>query len=116
MRLLSVKIDLGDLRRAFGRPRRRVGCGDLTGVVLADVHGRLARGLALVFEGCARSMSGKGDVLVVDVHVEATRVRLSITASLTTGFVEAVRPLICPLGGDLSVDEPGEVRLWLPRA
>jgi hypothetical protein len=89
---------------------------DEPGVVLADVHGRLARGLALVFEGCARSMSGKGDVLVVDVHVEATRVRLSITASLTTGFVEAVRPLICPLGGDLSVDEPGEVRLWLPRA
>lgn len=88
---------------------------DEPGVLLADVDGRLGRTLALVFEGCAKALAGKGDVLAVDVHVEPTRVRLVLDVIPGEGFVEAIRPVICPLGGDVTVSE-SEVRLWLPRA
>jgi len=54
-------------------------------------------------------------VLGVDVHVEATRVRLVVDVMPGDGFVEAIRPVICPLGGDVTVNDM-EVRLWLPRA
>jgi len=89
---------------------------DEPGVMLADIDGRLAKALGLVFEGCARALGGKSDLLVVDVHVEPTRVRLSFDVAPTDGFIGAIKPLICPLGGDITVVEPAEVRLWLPRA
>jgi hypothetical protein len=84
-------------------------------VLLADVDGRLGRALALVLEGCAKAAAGKVDVLGVDVHVEATRLRIVVDVIPGEGFVEAIRPVICPLGGDVTVNET-EVRLWLPRA
>ena len=88
---------------------------DEPGVLLADVDGRLGRALALVLEGCAKAAAGKVDVLGVDVHVEATRLRIVVDVIPGEGFVEAIRPVICPLGGDVAVNET-EVRLWLPRA
>ena len=89
---------------------------DEPGVMLADVDGRLAKALGLVFESCARALGGKSDLLAVDVHVEATRVRLSFGVEPGDGVLEATRPLVCPLGGDITGVEPAEVRLWLPRA
>ena len=88
---------------------------DEPGVVLADIGGRLVKALALVLEGCARGLAGKSELLAVDVHVEATRVRLCFEVAPSDGLIDVVRPLIGPLGGDILVVE-GEVRLWLPRA
>ena len=70
---------------------------DEPGVMLADVDGRLGRALALVFEGCAKALAGKGDVLAVDVHVEPTRVRLAVDAIPGEGFVEAI---LTPIAGN----------------
>jgi hypothetical protein len=53
--------------------------------------------------------------VAVDVHVEDTRVRLRLDTSPDDGFVEAIRPLLAPLGGEVEVDDT-EARLWLPRA
>jgi HAMP domain-containing protein len=88
---------------------------DEPGVTVADVDGRLARALALVFEGCAKAAAGRTDVLGVAVHVEATRVRVAADVVPGDGFIEAIKPVVCPLGGDVVVDD-AEVRLWLPRA
>jgi HAMP domain-containing protein len=88
---------------------------DTPGVLVADVDGRLGRAIALAFEGCARSVAGKGDILGVAVHVEATRVRLTLDAGVDDGLVDAVKPLLAPLGGDVVTGDK-EVRLWLPRA
>jgi len=88
---------------------------DEPGVMLADVDGRLGRALALAFEGCAKAIVGKGDVIAAAVHVEPTRVRVALDAVPHQGFVDAVRPVICPLGGEVDVSD-AEVRLWLPRA
>lgn len=88
---------------------------DEPGVTLADVDGRLALSLALTFEGCAKAMAGRAEVLGVVVHVEPTRVRVTVDVVPGDGFTDAIKPVICPLGGDVVVDS-GEVRLWLPRA
>jgi HAMP domain-containing protein len=88
---------------------------DSPGVLVADVDGRLARALAIAFEACARSVAGKGDIVGVTVHVEPTRVRLVLDSGVDAGFVEAVKPLVAPLGGDVATGDR-EVRLWLPRA
>ncbi len=88
---------------------------DEPGVMVADVDGRLSRALALAFEGCAKAIAGKEDVIAAAVHVEPTRVRIVLDAVPHKGFLEAVRPVICPLGGEVDVDD-AEVRLWLPRA
>ncbi len=89
---------------------------DEPGVMLADVGGRSAKALALVLEGCAREMGGTGNVLAVDVHVEPTRVRLTFDVAPTSDFIAAVKPIVGPLGGNITFVEPTEVRLWLPRA
>jgi HAMP domain-containing protein len=88
---------------------------DSPGVLVADVDGRLGRAIALAFEGCARGVAGKGDILGVAVHVEPTRVRLTLDTGVDDGLTDAIKPLIAPLGGDVAVGEK-EVRLWLPRA
>jgi HAMP domain-containing protein len=88
---------------------------DTPGVLVADIDGRLARAVALAFEGCARTVRGRGDLVGVSVHVEPTRVRLTLDAGADAGFVDGVKPLVGPLGGDVEVAEK-EVRLWLPRA
>ena len=88
---------------------------DEPGVTVADVDGRLARALALVFEGCAKAAAGRTDVLGVVVHVEPTRIRVAVDVGAGAGLVEAIKPVVCPLGGDVAVDD-AEVRLWLPRA
>jgi HAMP domain-containing protein len=88
---------------------------DSPGVLVADVGGRLGRAIALAFEGCARTVAGKGDIIGVVVHVEPTRVRLTFDAGVDDGLVDAVKPLVAPLGGDVAVGGK-EVRLWLPRA
>jgi HAMP domain-containing protein len=88
---------------------------DEPGVSVADVEGRLARAMAIVFEWVALSASGRVDVVGVDVHVEPTRVRMAFDAVPDDGVVEAVKPLIGSLGGDITLDDT-EVRLWLPRA
>lgn len=88
---------------------------DTPGVLVADVDGRLGRALAICFEVCAKSLAGKADILGVDVHVEPTRVRLVLDAVPDDGLVDAVRPVLAPLGGDIVADAK-EVRLWLPRA
>ncbi len=88
---------------------------DEPGVSVADVDGRLARAMAIVFEWVALSASGRVDVVGVDVHVEPTRVRMAFDAVPESGVKDAVKPLIGALGGDIVVDE-NEVKLWLPRA
>lgn len=88
---------------------------DSPGVLVADVDGRLARALAIAFEVCAKALAGKSDILAVDVHVEPTRVRLALDAVPDQAFVDAIRPVLAPLGGDVSVDAK-EARVWLPRA
>jgi hypothetical protein len=42
-------------------------------------------------------------------------VRVAVDVVPGEGFVDAIRPVVCPLGGDVVVDN-AEVRLWLPRA
>jgi hypothetical protein len=88
---------------------------DSPGVLLADVDARLGHAVAMVIEACARSLSGKSDVLGVTVHVEPTRVRMLFDAGADAGVQDAVKPFIAPLGGNIVVDDK-EVRLWLPRA
>jgi HAMP domain-containing protein len=102
-------------RATLGALGVAVDVDDSPGVLVADVDGRLSRALALVFEACGRSVVGKGDIVGVAVHVEPTRVRLLLDAGVDDGLVDAVKPLVAPLGGDVSTGDR-EVRLWLPRA
>jgi HAMP domain-containing protein len=96
-------------------PEIMIEVDDTPAVLVADVDGRLARALALTFEACAKSLVGKSDILGVVVHVEATRVRLVLDAALDAALVDAIKPVLAPLGGDIVVDDK-EARLWLPRA
>ena len=88
---------------------------DTPGVLVADAGGRLARALGLALEGCASSLQGRAHVLNVDVHVEETRVRLAFDAVPDSALIEVIRPLLLPVGGDVSIDGK-EATLWLPRA
>ncbi len=111
----AFDLVLADARSRVHAPGMMIEVDDSPGVLVADVDGRLARALALTFEACAKSLAGKSDILAVVVHVEPTRVRLTLDAEPDRALVDVVRPLISPLGGDLVIDDKG-ARLWLPRA
>ncbi|MCP4503744.1 MAG: HAMP domain-containing protein [Deltaproteobacteria bacterium] len=82
-------------------------------VDVANVQGSLEQALQLALEGCAESFHG--DELRFDVEVNGTRVGLAFDATLPAKSLEAIRPLLEPMGGAVDI-APGEVTLWFPRA
>ena len=89
---------------------------EVPAVAVVDVDQRIRSAISAVLLGCARAVSGRQEILAVEVKVEPTRVRLVLQADPGAAVIDTVRPLLEPLGGDVRVDREHSTTMWIPRA
>jgi len=82
---------------------------------VTDAEGRLVSAIADILTAIVETPPSAGERLSVGVALEPTKVRLHFDCGLHSSTLDLIRPLIDPLGGEVTTNSL-ETTLWLPRA
>jgi HAMP domain-containing protein len=103
-----------DAKGAFTRAGIELESVEAPSVLVVDIGHRVARALSEALCAGVRALEGRSTVLVVDLALEETRVKVAVKATADSDAVARIAPLLEPLGGSVLADTV--TTLWIPRA
>ncbi len=87
----------------------------ISNLLLADARHQLGEALGEALIAAVPALSPGQSTLRLEVHEEATRLRIRVGASISRAAIERIAARLAPLGGSVDIAS-GETTLWLPRA